>query len=78
MSRMDQIGKTLVFLGLGLAAVGGLIWLSQSVPWLRIGRLPGDLSYQRDGYSIFFPITTMIVISALGTLIFWIVSALRR
>lgn len=75
---MDQFGRTLVILGLAIAAIGGLIWLSQSVPWLRIGRLPGDIAYEKDGFSVFVPITTMVVISILGSLVFWIISALRR
>jgi len=75
---VDQFGRTLVILGLAIAAIGGLIWLSQSVPWLRIGRLPGDIAYEKDGFSVFVPITTMVVISILGSLVFWIISALRR
>lgn len=75
---MVQIGKMLVIAGLGLAAVGGLIWLSQGVPWLRLGRLPGDIAYQRDGVSVFVPITTMILLSLLASGIFWLVAVLRR
>lgn len=75
---MDQFGRALVFLGLGIAALGGLIWLSQGLPWLRLGRLPGDISYQKEGFSVFIPITTMLLISLVGTLIFWLIASLRR
>ncbi len=75
---MEQAGKLLVVAGLSLAAVGALLWLGQSVPWLRLGRLPGDLAIQRDGFSFFFPITTMLLLSALATGIFWLIGTLRR
>jgi heme/copper-type cytochrome/quinol oxidase subunit 2 len=75
---MDQIGKLLVGAGLGIAALGALLWLGQGIPWLRLGRLPGDISIQRDGYSIFLPITTMVLVSIFASLIFWLIAAVRR
>lgn len=47
----------------------GLAW-----PWLKNvvpGRLPGDIVVEKSGLKIFFPITTMIVISVVVTLILW-------
>ena len=75
---MDQFGKSLVVVGMGIAILGAILWLGQSVPWLRLGRLPGDISYHKDGFSFFIPITTMVLLSAIITLAFWLVSALRR
>ncbi len=75
---MDQIGKLLVILGLGLAVAGAVLWLGQGIPWLRLGRLPGDISYQKDGFSFHFPIVTMLAISVILTFILWIVQAVRR
>lgn len=75
---MDHIGKLLVVAGLGIALLGTILWLGQGVPWLRLGRLPGDIAYQKDGFTFYFPITTMLAISALMTLAFYIVNALRR
>jgi hypothetical protein len=75
---MDQMGKVLVFVGLGIAVLGVILWLGQGIPWLRLGRLPGDISFQKDGFSVYFPITTMIALSVLLTLVFWIVNAVRR
>jgi DUF2905 family protein len=59
------VGKVLVFLGLGIAGLGLLMMLG--VP---IGRLPGDISVKRDGFSFYFPLTTSIVLSILLTLFF--------
>lgn len=75
---MDGVGKALVFLGAGIMLLGAILWLGRGVPWLRLGKLPGDISYQKDGFTLFVPITTMIVVSIALTLLFWIVAALRR
>jgi hypothetical protein len=56
-----------------VAILLGLMW-----PWLArlgLGRLPGDIHVERDGFSFFFPITTSLVISVVATLIIWL---LRR
>ena len=58
------MGRTLVLLGLGIAAVGLLIMLG--VP---IGRLPGDFSVRRGSFSFYFPLATSIILSILLTVI---------
>ncbi len=60
--------RALIVAGLVLLVVG-LLW-----PWLSklpFGRLPGDLRFERDGFSFFFPLTTGIVISVVISLILW-------
>jgi hypothetical protein len=59
------MGKTLVFLGLGLAFLGLLIMVG-----LPIGRLPGDIYVKRGSFSFYFPITTSIILSIILTLFF--------
>jgi hypothetical protein len=58
------MGKTLLLVGLGIAALGLLVMLG--VP---LGRLPGDMSMRRGNFSFYFPLTTSIVLSILLTLI---------
>lgn len=61
--------RFLIALGVALV-VGGLLW-----PWiskLGLGRLPGDIRFERDGFRFYFPITTGLIISAVVTLILWI------
>jgi hypothetical protein len=57
------MGRTLVFVGLGIAALGLLVMLG--VP---LGRLPGDFYVRRGSVSFYFPLTTSIVVSILLTL----------
>lgn len=59
--------KLLILIGAVLIAIG-LLWPLLSK--LGLGRLPGDIAIQRDGFSFFFPITTMILVSIVLTLIF--------
>ena len=57
------MGRTLVLIGLGIAAVGLVVMLG--VP---IGRLPGDIYVRRGSFSFYVPITSSIVVSILLTL----------
>jgi len=59
------VGKTLLLVGLGIAALGLLVMLG-----LPIGRLPGDFQMRRGSFSFYFPLTTSIVLSILLTLLF--------
>lgn len=61
--------KALVILGLVIVVVG-LAW-----PWLGklpLGRLPGDLAFEREGLRFYAPITTMILLSLLLSLAMWL------
>ena len=65
---MEQLGKILIFAGIVLVAVGLIIYFAGSkLGW--IGHLPGDIRIVRDNVKIYFPITTMIVLSLLLSLI---------
>ena len=64
------VGKTLVVLGLVIAAVGVVILLVGRVPWL--GRLPGDVHVERGNWSFYFPLTTSILVSLLLTLVLYL------
>jgi hypothetical protein len=59
------VGRVLLLVGLGIAALGLLIILG--VP---IGRLPGDFHVRRGNFSFYFPLATSIILSILLTLIF--------
>jgi len=59
-----DVGKTLVLIGLGIAAVGLAVMLG--VP---VGRLPGDFYLRRGGVSFYFPLTTSIILSIILTLL---------
>jgi hypothetical protein len=59
------MGKLLVLVGLGIAALGLLMMLG--VPF---GRLPGDFHVRRGDFSFHFPLATSLIVSILLTLLF--------
>jgi len=65
---MDSLAKMLILFGVVLALLGGLLLLAGKIPFL--GRLPGDIVIRRQNWSLYFPLTTSIVISILLTLLF--------
>jgi hypothetical protein len=58
------VGKLLVWIGLGIAALGVLIMFG-----LPFGRLPGDIYVRRGNFSFYFPLATSIILSIILTLI---------
>jgi hypothetical protein len=66
------LGKLLLGLAAILAIAGVLLILSDRVPGLRIGRLPGDISVERDRFRFYFPLGTSIVVSIVLSLLFWV------
>jgi len=65
-----NIGKFLVIIGLLIALAGALLWSGIGKGWL--GRLPGDIHYNRGNFSFHFPVVTCLLISLLVTLILWL------
>jgi hypothetical protein len=60
-----------LFIALGLILLtAGLLW-----PWLSrlgLGRLPGDIRIERDGFGFYFPLTTGLIISIVLSLLVWL------
>ena len=60
------MGRFLIVFGVVLVLIG-VFW-----PWiskLPIGRLPGDIVIEKENFRFYFPLTTMIIVSLLLTLI---------
>ncbi len=63
------MARFLITLGI-ILVIAGVAW-----PWLTkigFGRLPGDIVIERENFRIYFPITTMILVSLALSLIFWL------
>lgn len=74
---MADLGKLLIFLGVVLAAAGGLLLLFGRTH-LPIGRLPGDFVYRGKNTTIYFPLATSIVLSILLTVLLYVIGKFRR
>lgn len=66
----SDVGKALVALGLLIALAGVVLMLVGRVPWL--GRLPGDIHFQRGTFSFYFPLATSLLLSVVLTLLLYI------
>lgn len=63
--------RLLIIAGLLLIAVG-LVW--HFAPWLLnwFGRLPGDIRYESERTRVFFPVTSMLIVSIVVTLLLYL------
>lgn len=72
---MHQTGKLLIVVGVVLVIAGIIVYFAgDKLSWL--GRLPGDIRIERENFKFYFPITTMIIISIIVTLIIKIIQKL--
>jgi ribose/xylose/arabinose/galactoside ABC-type transport system permease subunit len=62
--------RFLITLGV-ILVLAGLAW--PLLTKLGLGRLPGDIRIERDGFTFFFPLTSGLIVSALISLILWLV-----
>lgn len=60
--------KTLIVMGLVIVAVG-LFWPHLSR--IPLGRLPGDIVIDKPQLKVYIPITTMILVSIVISIILW-------
>ncbi|WP_242345513.1 DUF2905 domain-containing protein [Anaeromyxobacter terrae] len=69
---LGGLGRMLVLAGAVIAIAGVLLILAERFPGLRLGRLPGDLSVERDGFRLYLPLGTSVVLSIVLTLLLWL------
>ena len=73
---MQQIGKYLIIIGIVSILLGVIIYfIGDKFQWL--GNLPGDIKIKKEHFNFYAPITSMILLSALLTLVLWIINKLR-
>ena len=65
---MPALGKMLIVVGIVFVITGIVFLLGDKIPFL--GRLPGDISIQKERFSFYFPITTCIIISIVLSILF--------
>ena len=63
------MNRALIVIGIVIVLVG-LFW--KQLSGLPLFKLPGDIVVERPGLRMFFPITTMIVVSLVVSLLLWL------
>ena len=69
MTAGGSSGPLLVTLGAGLVILGVLVWTG-ALSWF--GRLPGDIRIERETVRVYIPLMSLIVVSAVLNLIFYL------
>jgi hypothetical protein len=65
---MHSMGKTIIIIGLLVVAVGLVVYFAgDKLSWL--GKLPGDIRIEKENFRFYFPVTTMILLSIVISLV---------
>lgn len=64
---MGGVAKLFIVSGLVLVSLGLVVLAMGRLPWL--GRLPGDITIRRDGLTLYFPLASCLLLSALVSLL---------
>lgn len=64
-----HLGKVFLLLGVVFLVIGAI--------WTFIGKLPGDVTFKKGNFTVYFPIMTSIIVSIILTLIFYVISKFR-
>ncbi len=71
MEEIRQFGWVLIVIGLVIVVTGGILLISGKIPFF--GRLPGDIVIKREHFTFYFPIVSMLIISAVISIILFLV-----
>ena len=77
MDPSRDLCRVLLILGLGIAAIGAMLYFSGKLPF-RLGHLPGDIIHRGEHSTFYFPLATSILLSVALSLLFWLLSQFRR
>jgi hypothetical protein len=69
--EIRQFGWILIVAGLIIVLIGGLLLVSGKIPFF--GRLPGDIMIKREHFTFYFPVVSMLIISAIISLILFLI-----
>jgi hypothetical protein len=75
---ISSLAKVIIFIGAVIMIFGVIVLVLSRLTGGRGAPLPGDIVIRRDHVTIYFPIVTSILISIIITLLFWLISAIRR
>ncbi len=76
MQGFETMGKMLILMGLFVLLVGLILTFAPRLRIPFLGRLPGDIRIEREGFSFYFPIVTCILLSILLTLLLNVIARL--
>ena len=70
------LGKILIITGASILILGIVLIFIDKIPFL--GKLPGDFIFRKRNFTLYFPLGTMVLLSVSMSLIFYIISYLKK
>lgn len=70
------MGKLMIIAGIIFILIGLYITYGPKLPFL--GKLPGDISIERENYKIYFPLATSILLSVVISLLLYLYHRLKN
>ena len=67
------MAKLLILLGAALIGLG-LLWLAAERLGFPLGRLPGDIVFERGNFRLYAPLATSLLLSLVASAIFWLMN----
>jgi uncharacterized protein HemY len=72
---MPQLGKILIITGIILVVAGLIVYFAGNrFAWF--GHLPGDIRIERENMRLYFPVTTMLILSIVVSVVLWLIKKL--
>ena len=68
MTELPALGRALIVVGAVVVILGLIFVFHDRLPYL--GKLPGDFTFKRNNTTFYFPLTTMLIVSVILTIIF--------
>jgi hypothetical protein len=69
---LEQLGKSVLIIGLIIATIGVLIWLfGNKLTWF--GNLPGDIKVEKENVKFYAPLVSMLLVSIGISLLLWLI-----
>lgn len=72
---MESVGRILVALG-AILLLAGLV-IIYGGRWLHLGRLPGDIIWQKGNFTFYFPVVSSLLLSLVLTFLLWLMGRVK-
>jgi Protein of unknown function (DUF2905) len=79
METAPSLGRLLIIAGICLVTGGLFLLYGKDIPVLsKIGKLPGDIRIEREGFKFYFPLTTCLLLNVLLKIILQLFSRFSK
>lgn len=69
---MQETGKYIIYIGIGIILIGAIVYFFGN-KFSFFGKLPGDIRVEKENFSFYMPITSMILLSIVISGVLWLI-----